>query len=115
MDLNKIKNKSDNFYSQALFFIGWGIIVLGVIGSIVLGNTYTTYYGDFNFAIFLVGVISTAMSGFVILGLAEVISILNDNRRLLATMTQNNEIASGSTGSIESSIAHLYRGVSGNN
>ena len=106
MDLNKIKNKSDNFYSQAFFFIGWGTIVLGVIGSIVLGKTYnTTYYGDFNFTIFLVGVISTAISGFVILGLAEIISILNDNRRLLATMTQNNEITAGSTGSIESSIA----------
>ena len=90
MDLNKMKNKSDNFYSQALFIIGWGVIVLGVIGSIVLGNTYS-YYGDFNFAIFLVGVISTAISGFLVLGMAEVISILNDNRRLLAAMTQNAE------------------------
>lgn len=105
MDLNKIKNKSDNFYSQALFAIGWGVIVLGVIGSIVLGSTYTTYYGDFNNAIFLVGVISTAVSGFLILGLAEVISISNDNRRLLATLTQNDEIAQGSNKSVVKSIA----------
>ena len=105
MDLNKIKNKSDNFYSKALFFIGWGVIVLGVIGSIVLGNTYTTYYGDFNFALFLVGVISTAMSGFLILGMAEIISILNDNRRLMATMTQNSENPSTGTNSSTNSIA----------
>lgn len=105
MDLNKIKNKSDNFYSQALFFIGWGIVVLGVIGSIVLGSTYADYYGEFNFALFIVGVISTAMSGFLVLGLAEVISILNDNRRLLATLTQNNDISQGSSKSATKSIA----------
>ena len=105
MDLNKIKNKSYNSYSQVLFFIGWVIIILGVIGSIVLGKTFTTHYGDFNFAVFLIGVILTAMSGFVIIGLAEVISILNDNRRLLATMTLNTEIAAESSVSIESSIA----------
>ena len=105
MDLNKIKNKSDNFYSQALFFIGWGVIVLGVIGSIALGNTYTTYYDEFNFVIFLVGLISTIMSGFLILGLADVISIVNDNRRLLATLTQSNEITQGSNKNIAKSIA----------
>ena len=88
IDFNKMKNKSDNFYSKALFIIGWGIIVLGVIGSFVLGNTYTDYYGDFNGALFLVGLISTAMSGFLILGLAELISIQNDNRRLLASLAQ---------------------------
>lgn len=105
MDLNKIKNKSDNVYSQALFFIGWGVIVLGVIGSVVLGKTYTNYYGEFNFAIFLVGVISTVMSGFLILGLAEIINVLNDNRRLLATLTQNNEFTQGSGISVAKSIA----------
>ena len=105
MDLTKIKNKSDNFYSQALFFIGWIVIVLCVVGSIVLGNTYADYYEDFNFALFLVGIITTAMSGFLILGLAEVISIMNDNRRLLATLTQNNESAQGSGKSVAKSIA----------
>ena len=104
MDLNNIKNKSDNFYSKALFFIGWGIVVLGVIGSFVLGSSYSGYE-EFNYALFLVGIISTAMSGFLVLGLAEVINILNDNRRLLATMMQNNEIMADSTESIESSIA----------
>ena len=38
---------------------------------------------------FLAGILATAMSGFLVLGLAEVISILNDNRRLLASMAQS--------------------------
>ena len=106
MDLNKIKNKSDNFYSQALFIIGWGIVALGAIGSIVLGRTYTDYSGEFNFAIFLVGIFSTAMSGFLVLGLGEVISILNDNRRLLAAMTQNSDKPSaGKDSALNNSIA----------
>ena len=96
MDLNKIKNKSDNFYSQALFTLGWIILVLGGIGSIVLGASTAEYYDEFNIAVFFVAALSTAVSGFLILGLAEVISILNDNRRLLAAMTQNTDDPTGS-------------------
>jgi len=91
MDFNKMKNKSDNFYSQALFVLGWVIIVLGVIGSFVLGSD--SY--EFNGTIFFIGLFSTAISGFLILGLAEIISILNDNRRLLASIAQGGGVTSG--------------------
>ena len=107
MDLNKIKNKSDNFYSKALFVLGWIIIVLGVIGSFVLGSSTAGYYSDFNGTVFFAGLFTTAISGFLILGLAEIISILNDNRRLLAAMTQNNEVPSGSNAAVNSIAEEL--------
>jgi len=106
MDLNKIKNKSDNFYSQALFGLGWVVIVLGIIGSFVLATSYSSYYSDFNGTVFFIGLFSTAFTGFLILGLAEIISILNDNRRLLAAMTQNVDKPSiGNDSAMNNSIA----------
>jgi len=106
MDLNKIKNKSDNFYSQALFALGWVIIILGTIGSLVISSDY---YGDFNGTIFFICIFSTAISGFLILGLAEIISLLNDNRRLLAAMTQNtdNQTGSGAAASIAEELPEI--------
>lgn len=100
MDFKRMKNKSDIFYSQALFVLGWIIIGLGTIGSIGLAISAYDYKGT----ILFVGLLSTAISGFLILGLAEIINILNDNRRLLATMTQNNEIIGGES-SVAKSIA----------
>lgn len=84
MDFNKLKNKSDNFYSQALTVLGWIVLVLGFIGSMVLAsNSY-----EYGTTIFFTGLLTTAISGFIILGLSEIISILNDNRRLLASIAQ---------------------------
>lgn len=104
MDLNKLKNKSDNFFSKALSVLGWLIMALGVIGSIILGSSTASYYDDFNVIVFLIGIFSTAISSFLILGLAEIISILNDNRRLLAAMNQTSEGSNISNDSIASSI-----------
>jgi len=99
MDLNKIKNKSDNFYSKALFVLGWIIIGLGTIGSFVIASSSYEFSGT----IFFACILSVALAGFLILGLAEIISILNDNRRLLAAMTQGN--VASSPGSARNSIA----------
>ena len=95
VDFNKMKD-SDNAYAKALFIVGWGIIVLGVIGSIILATSfgsydYSGYGGGFNGALFLVGLVSTAVSGTVILGLGEAIRILDDNRRLLAKSIQTED------------------------
>lgn len=101
MDLNKIKNNSDNFYSKALFYLGWTIMGLGVLGSIILGSEYDG-------VMFFVGIFSTAISGFMILGLGEIINILNDNRRLLAAMTQNTDSSVGpNTASIADELPEI--------
>lgn len=100
MDLNKLKNKSDNLYSQALFALGWLIVGLGIIGSFFLASA--SY--DFNGTIFFIGLLSSALSGFLILGIAEIINILNDNRRLLAAMTHNSEMTAG-TDTVSKDIA----------
>lgn len=80
---NQIIN-SDNTYAGALRFMGWAVIVLGLIGAYTLGSTYTTYYGDFNSSIFIIGAVSSIMSGLLILGIAEIVRILHDSRHYLS-------------------------------
>lgn len=92
MDINWMKNLEDNSYSKALRIFGWVYIGLGVIGSFVIGNTFQTYYGDFNFALFLASLFIAGLFGALILGLAEIIRLLNDNRRLLASIAQGNDL-----------------------
>lgn len=78
---------SKNPYSRALHHIGAGIIVLGTLGSVIVA---ADTLGD-GFLILVAGVLSSFVSGFLILGLSEIISILDDNRNLLKKMAQTSE------------------------
>ncbi len=86
MNFNWMKKQVDNSYSSALRIIGWIYIVLGAIGAVVLGNTFPGYYYDFNFLVFFATLFGVGLFGALVLGLAEIIRLLNDNRRLLATV-----------------------------
>ncbi len=86
MDFNAMKKKEDNIYSVSLFIMGFIYIILGVIGAFVLGDKFETRYGDFNLAVFSAALFCVLLFAALILGLAEIIRILNDNRRLLATI-----------------------------
>lgn len=87
VDLNQFKSTSNNFYSKVLYYIGWGIVILGTIGSLVLASD--SYQGGF--IIFLIGFLTSLLSGFIILGLSEIINILDDNRKLLTSMSNRAE------------------------
>lgn len=86
MDFNWMKSQEKNSYSDALRIFGWIYIFLGLIGALVLGNTFKTYYGEFNLPIFLGVIFGVGLFGVLILGLAEIVRLLNDNRRLLAVI-----------------------------
>ena len=94
MDFNWMKNKVDNSYSNALKVFGWIYIVFGVIGAFVIGYTSPTYYGGFNYAMFFATLFSVGIFGIILLGLAEIIKILNDNRLILASIAQGNNLDS---------------------
>ena len=83
-------NKKENFYAKVLLIMGWVIIILGLIGSIVLGNTFLDRNYNFNFLVFLYSALSCAVFGFLVLGLAEIVRILHDNNMLLTTISNNN-------------------------
>ena len=77
-------NKS-NSVAQALRIVGILIIIFGVIGSIFLASS--VYY-EFNMFIFLVGAMSTGLSGALVIGFSEVIQILHENREYLKAILQ---------------------------
>ena len=91
MDLNKLYNKNNNIYSKVLFVLGCLVTGGGVLSSFILGSATATYYDDFNWTVFFAVLFAAAISGFTILGLAEIINILNDNRRLLASIAQSTQ------------------------
>ena len=55
-------------------------------------------YGDFNYALFLVTLFGVGLFGVVLLGLAEIIRLLNDNRRILASIAQGNDYETSNSG-----------------
>lgn len=70
----------ENQIAKVIRYIGWIEIVGGVIGSIILGtikwnvSIYKSF--DFNWFIILPGVIISIVTGVLIIGFAEIISLL---------------------------------------
>ena len=79
---------TQNTFARLLFIAAIAVIILGFIGSIVLGKAYG-YYG-FNVVRFFGGLVSTLITGFIILGLAEMVNILDENRSLLRKIADSN-------------------------
>lgn len=77
-----------NKYGQALYIMGWVVIIFGFIGSCILGGTFTDRYSDFNWSIFLGGMLSSTFMALLVFGLGEIINILDDNRKYLKTLTE---------------------------
>lgn len=79
----------ENMIAKYLHHIGVAIIFLGILGSIILGNifptvetnlsTYSIYKTvteeSFNWMLFLVGSLSSAISGLLMIGFGELISL----------------------------------------
>ena len=87
--IKKIKNSIEEppRVITVLMVLGWMILVVGIVGSIFLGNSLGSYayygYGvsSFNVAVFLVGVFSSVVSCAVFLGLSEMIKYQYKNYR----------------------------------
>ena len=95
-----------NTFARLLSIAGIAVIILGIIGSIVLGNTYAYGYSEFNVSIFFAGLVSTLITGFLILGLAELINLADESRDYLKKIANNESIgAKASNNSNASSIS----------
>lgn len=71
-----------NFYSKALKVIGWIVLIAGVIGSVMLGDQFRIKW-SYNYGVCAAGIISSVILAFILLGVGEIINILEDNRSYL--------------------------------
>lgn len=75
------KASRDNSVATALYYLGWVVIVAGTIGAFGL----ISIIGDF----FIAFLFASLVSGTLILGIAEIIFILDDSRRRLYLLTES--------------------------
>ncbi|MCR4601763.1 MAG: hypothetical protein K5767_08595 [Clostridia bacterium] len=75
------KASRDNSIATALYYLGWFVIVAGTIGAVGM----ISIIGAF----FIVLLYSGFASGALILGIAEIIFILDDSRKRLYLLTES--------------------------
>ena len=74
--------KNRNPYTRALNVIGFTTLFVGIIGSFYLGDLFSIGW-DFNYGVFLAGAFASTCTCVLMLGLGEIINILDDNRNFL--------------------------------
>ncbi len=61
--------------TKAIKYISYGVFILGTIGSFVLSMSS----GDeINYMVFVIGIVSTIISGVLLLGLSKIIQLLEN-------------------------------------
>lgn len=75
----KEMKKKANSYASALNLTGWLILVIGLIGSFYLGDVFSIEW-NYNYGVLLAGALSSTCAGVLLLGLGEIIKILDDSR-----------------------------------
>lgn len=74
--------KNRNPYTRGLNVIGFTTLFVGIIGSFYLGDLFSIGW-DFNYGVFLAGAFASTFTCVLLLGLGEIINILDDNRIFL--------------------------------
>lgn len=81
--------------------LGFITIVIGCIGSLTLGSMFPVRSGvyyiheSYNWALAIAGIISSVISGIVLIGFAEIINLLQknvDNTQKISTVHEKTEI-----------------------
>lgn len=82
--MKKNSNLKENSYAKALKILGAVIMALGCLGSLVLGNELkiqhgvTYVYYEYNYFIMIAGVLSSVITGTLIMGMGELIRIAHE-------------------------------------
>ncbi len=77
----------DNKTGMALKWTGWIIMIVGIIGSIILGDQLRVDW-SYNLSVCIAGILSSTVFGLVLIGFGEIIGILDDNRKYLKKLTK---------------------------
>lgn len=82
--------------------LGWGVIVIGIIGSFLAGNAYrllsysSSGYvnGSYNFGVAISGIIASVLFGIIFIFIGEILTTEYENRDKIASLydQMNNEI-----------------------
>lgn len=72
---------SENTTAKVIFAVGFIVIAVGVIASWVLGHAFAitpaySYKSVYNYSLFFMGLISSASAGLLLIGISEIISLL---------------------------------------
>ena len=79
-----------NKYSNLLFIVGGITLVAGVFGSFALGGALSIGW-EFNTSVFVAGTFGSVVLASILLGLGEIINILDDSRNLLKKLIDKPE------------------------
>ena len=74
--------KNRNPYTRALNVIGFTTLFVGIISSFYLGDLFSIGW-DFNYGVFIAGAFASTCTCVLMLGLGEIINILDDCRNHL--------------------------------
>lgn len=69
-------SNNSNLIGSILQFLGILILILGTIGSFILADD-GSYYNSFIFSQFVIYEFATILSGFVVIGLAQIVQLLH--------------------------------------
>ena len=75
--------KTKNKYAFILWIIGLLTIILGICGSVVLGDKFSVvsgtyyYHKEYNVEVAIMGIIASIVSGAITMGIAEAIRLLD--------------------------------------
>lgn len=78
-----MKKDNKNVYAVALKIIGGSIIILGIIGSLILGDAFKIQYGvnyvfyKYNYYLMTAGIFSSVITGVLIMGMGELIQLID--------------------------------------
>lgn len=78
-----MKKANKNVYASALKIIGGIVIIFGIIGSMILGDAFKIQHGvtyifyEYNYYLMTVGVLSSVITGALIMGMGELIQLID--------------------------------------
>lgn len=77
------KEETGNSVAGAIKGIGYFILILGTVGSLIFGDNATGYRNNFSLIHFIIAEFFVIISGMVFLGFSEIIGLLHDIRNKL--------------------------------
>ena len=96
MSNQSIQTSGENSVATSLKVIAWLTFIGGIILGIIVGNATAEYSWEFNFPFALAAWVSSFISGTLLLGFAEIVTLLqklveSGSRKLILQTTTENQ------------------------
>jgi uncharacterized membrane protein YeaQ/YmgE (transglycosylase-associated protein family) len=99
--------------------LGWGIIIVGIVGSCLAGYTFKALsiskHGDidynYNWPLMIGGIISSVLFGLIFILIGEILYTEYDNRKRISHLSEKNDEIIRSTDAFNSSISEKFNEI----